>query len=300
MKLTNKFNLPQPILNVANKKQPMKRGIRTTTLISSPKIKLLERRHYESMEDDVANSVWAMFGTGFHKLMEDGADKNNIPERSLETEVNGTIVSGTIDLMSYKEATDSYDIFDYKVTTAWSAMSEKPEWELQLNVYAFLARRNGYKIDTINILAVIRDWTAREAKLNDDYPQSPMTVIPIPLWPQDLAENFVFDRINAHVDAGFSDAMEEDLPDCDSSERWYRPGKLAVVNPSKSTRALKVFEETEEKEAREFRDSNKNSKELEIHIRSGKSIRCHSFCRVSKFCKQFSELAKKEVDSVLL
>jgi hypothetical protein len=300
MRLTNKFNLPQPILNVASKRQPVTGGIRTTTLISSPKIKVLERQHYEQMEDDVSNSVWAMFGTGFHKLMEDGADALNKPEMTYQATVNGTVVSGTVDLTSHSLLTGEDTIFDYKVTTAWSAMQEKPEWELQLNVYAFLANESGRKVTSINILAVIRDWTAREAKLDSEYPQSPMVVIPIPLWPHDITKDFIAGRITAHVDAGLRHSMGESLPDCDTTERWYRKGKLAVVNNKKSARALKVFEEGEEREAREFRDTSKNKEDLEIHIRSGKSIRCHSFCRVSKFCSQFEEIVKKEVDSILL
>ena len=64
MKYTNKFNLPESIVN-AVKRPSYSRGkstISVTQLINSPQIVALREKHSDDIEVDVSDQVWALFG----------------------------------------------------------------------------------------------------------------------------------------------------------------------------------------------------------------------------------------------
>ena len=138
MILTNKFNLPQTFVNVI--KRPTyskgKSHISATELINSPKIVALKREHWEELEQDASEMVWALFGSAVHGILEHGKGDNHIVEERLHIEVDGWKLSGAIDLQEVEE--DGIVIKDYKVTGAWAVMNEKQDWHDQLNIYAWL------------------------------------------------------------------------------------------------------------------------------------------------------------------
>ena len=302
MKVTNKFNLPQPLVNAAKRelKQREYDHIRVTTLIKAPKPAFLRQKHWDEIEVDAIDSIWAIYGTGIHKALEEYEDRLNRVETTLTAPFHGVTIQGTLDLMTINEDDESIVIQDYKTTTAWASMQEKPEWETQLNVYAWLARQNDYNISGLNVIAIIKDWSRAEAGRDPSYPQSPVKVIPIDLWEHDLVTQYVKSRIELHTGAHDNHTFDKPLPDCTSDERWYRPGKYAVHNTAVPNRALKIFNTEDEAHVFALAYNAKKGTTTTIVSRSGKSAMCHGFCDVSKFCDQFQNKIKpSEIDTIV-
>ena len=80
MKITNKFNLPQTFVNVLSRPTYTKgkAHLSVTELINSPRIVQLKNTYYDQLEEDVADKVWAIFGTAIHAVLELGKDENHV------------------------------------------------------------------------------------------------------------------------------------------------------------------------------------------------------------------------------
>ena len=188
--ITNKYNLPQTFVNIM--KRPTyskgKANISATELISSPRIVQLRKLHEDKIETDVADMVWSIFGTAIHGVLEHGKDENHLIEERLHANVDGWSISGAIDLQIINED-GTVTINDYKTTGAWAVMNEKIDWELQLNIYAWLVEKvKQVPVKKLEIVAIIRDWSRRDAAIKEAYPDAPIKVIPIALWSFELRE----------------------------------------------------------------------------------------------------------------
>jgi hypothetical protein len=289
--VTNKHGLPQVFVNLANRDKYSRGNARisVTELINSPRIRIMRRKHEAEIVEDVVDRVWAMFGTAVHNMVEAGADESHVSEERLFIEEAGWRLSGGIDLQIVLDKTGNQqnaNITDYKVTTAWSVMNNKVDWERQLNCYAYLAEAvKGWKIGGIQIVAIVRDWSRREAARNPDYPQTPIVTVEQALWPFEERAAYIADRVRLHQDAERAAEWGEVLPNCSDEDRWHKPGKLAVMKDGR-VRALKLFEIDERREAEVFAMENK----AKIIERLGENVRCDSFCPVATWCDQYSKL----------
>jgi hypothetical protein len=126
-------------------------------------------------------------------------------------------------------------IRDYKTTSVWAVMNEKIEWEQQLNIYAWLVDtvKEDFFVKDLGIVAIIRDWSRREANRNSDYPQAPVKEIPIKLWTYEEQEAFIKDRITHHSACEFAMETDGDLPPCTPEEMWEKP---TTYGPSRRRR----------------------------------------------------------------
>ena len=193
MKLTNVHKIPETFVNVL--KRPTyskgKANLSATQLLNSPKIVALTKKFEDELEQDVSDMVWSIFGTAIHGVLEHGKDDNHIVEERLHAEVGGWNISGAVDLQIVT-GENVISIRDYKTTSTWAVMNEKIEWEQQLNIYAWLVERNKrVVVDSLGIVAIIRDWSRRDAAKNEDYPQAPVKELPIKLWPYKEREEFI-------------------------------------------------------------------------------------------------------------
>jgi hypothetical protein len=284
MKLTNKHGIPDTFLNVL--KRPTyskgKAHLSATQLLNSPKIVALTKKFEDELEQDVSDMVWSIFGTAIHGVLEHGKDDNHIVEERLHTIFDGWRISGAIDLQIIT-GPDRISIRDYKTTSAWAVMNEKYEWEQQLNIYAWLVETVKLQIvDSVGIVAIIRDWSRRDAARNPDYPQSPVKEIPITLWPYQKREDFISERISKHSECEFHMETDEDLPPCTPEEMWEKPTTWALKKKG-GVRAIKVYETQEEAEAA------LDPKVHEIEVRLGSRTRCESFCPVNTYCQQWRD-----------
>ncbi len=294
-KLTNKYGLPQTLMNYANR-NTYSRGnanISVTQLIGSPRVRMMTQKHQEEIVEDVSDRLWAIIGSALHEVVEKGSDDEHQAEERLFIEVDGWRISGGIDLQSMnldEDGTRTCAISDYKLTSTFNVMNPKPDWERQLNCYAHLVRKvKGFEIKRLSINAIMRDWMRARAKTDQNYPQAAMQVIDIPLWSPEAAEQYFNERVKIHKDA---EALMDwgDTPECTPEERWYSPGQLAVMKDGRK-RALKLFEPEHKEEAEEYAKENKAT----VVERPGQNKKCEDFCAVSEWCSQWQAIKQKEV-----
>ena len=108
-----------------------------------------------------------------------------------------------------------------KTTSVWAVMNDKPEWEQQLNIYAWLVATNKkVAIKSLQIVAILKDWSKREAERKPEYPQRNVAMINIPLWTFEEQEAFIKGRIAKHSAAEFALETDADLPECTPQEMW--------------------------------------------------------------------------------
>jgi hypothetical protein len=284
MILTNKHGLPDTIVNVLKRPQYSKGDshVSVTELLSPPQIVQLRAKHDAEIEQDASEMVWSLFGTAVHNVLERGKDDHHIVEERIFTDVDGWRISGQIDLQEVYE--DGIAIKDYKVTSAWAVQAEKAEWHNQLNIYAWLVEKaKGVEVKSIQIVAIIRDWSRRDAVNKEGYPQAPIVTIDIPIWSHDQAEEFVKFRLSQHSEASLSVQIGHELPECSAEDMWEKPTTYAVKKAG-GVRAKRVFDSHEE--AKVFL---KTVKDHQIEIRHGGRTRCQSFCNVSQFCSQHQQ-----------
>lgn len=276
MKLTNKRNLPDAFVQ-AVKNDNYSRGnsdLSITQAIDSPQIVELTRRHYGEIEEDVEDRVWSLFGQSIHTILE-RANKHAIAERRLSTEIEGWKVSGGMDLYEIEGI-----LTDYKTTTVWQLLYDGIEkWTKQLNCYAVLLRKNGFKVEKLQVVAMLRDWQRSKSKLDVHYPKSMVVNINIELWADDVAEKFLRERVILHKQARLTGNLEP----CTNKERWVRDDAWAVKKVG-GKRAMSggVFKTEDEAKAFVGLDTK-----LAIEHRLGSPNRCLNYCSISKFCPQY-------------
>lgn len=288
MKLTNKYNLPQTFVNVLNRPTYTKgkAHLSATEIINSPRIVQLKKIHWDNLEEDVADKVWAIFGTAIHSVLELGKDEHHVIEQRLHANVDGWDISGAIDLQRIED--DGIIVADYKTTGVWAVMNEKSDWEQQLNIYAWLVEKvKKVPVKKLEIIAIIRDWNRRDAQTKEGYPEAPIKVIDVPLWSFKRRENFIKERIQLHSNALFAAETSDDLPECTPSEMWEKPTTYAVRKIG-NKRATVVLDTADKAEAK----IEELGKGYEIEVRPGERTRCANFCQVRDFCGQWKEYNK--------
>ena len=289
MILTNKFNIPQTFVNVVKRPTYSKgrANLSVTQLINSPKIVALTLKFQDELEEDVADMVWSIFGSAVHTVLEHGKDDNHIVEARLHTELDGWNISGAIDLQI--ETPEGIQIRDYKTTSAWATMNDKIEWEQQLNIYAWLVEKvRKVKVIDLGIVAIVRDWSRRDAANREGYPEAPIKELPIKLWPYEEREAFVLDRIAQHSACEFAMETGDLLPPCTPEQMWEKPTTWALKKTG-NVRAKSIYE-TEEAAQAALEEAGKG---YEIEIRPGERTRCATFCPVSSFCNQWHKYEEK-------
>ena len=295
--------MPQPFVDFAinDKYSKGKADISVTTLIDSPRVRIMKENFDDKIEVDAVDMVWALFGTAVHSVLESSntyprvghpSDKI-INEERLFSELDGWLLSGAIDRQESKD--NSITIIDYKVTSVWSVIYGKPEWEKQLNCYAYLCDdKNAFKktnVTNLKICAILRDWNRREAERRSDYPQAPIVFVDVPLWSYDERMSYLKERIKLHQEAQIAFDVTGNLPLCSNEERWRKKDTWALKK-KKLKRALKVFDS--EESAHDYQEVYHQhrlhpSDATEIEFRGGEYTRCDgNYCSVAEFCDQYN------------
>ena len=286
MKITNKFNLPETFVNIMKRPTYSKgqANLSATELITAPRLVQLRKAHMDELESDVTENVWSIFGTAIHGILEHGKADNHIVEERITTTLEGWKISGAIDLQIINED-GSVTINDYKTTGAWAVMNEKIDWDLQLNIYAWLIEKvKQLPVKKVEIVAIIRDWSRRDAESRQGYPDAPIKVIPIHLWPFEVREAFIIERIKEHSNAEMDVEMGGSLPSCTPDQMWEKPTSYAIMKEG-NKRATSVH--TSVLEAQEALTTVKGK--AEIVTRPGERTRCETFCQVNSFCNQYQQ-----------
>jgi hypothetical protein len=228
----------------------------------------------------VSEMLWALMGSALHVVAEGGQTKGHVTEERLFVDVDGVTLSGAIDLQ--KHSGNVCEITDYKFTSVWSLMNDKPDWVTQQNIYAWMVHKaKGMEVQAVKICALLRDWNRREVDKKEGYPPAPIQVVDLPLWPLEKTEAYVRERIALHQSAKFLADMDEELPLCTDEDRWIRGDKWAVKRDGRKT-AIRVFEV--EEEANELAKKENGY----VEYRRGEAVRCTgNYCSVAQWCSQY-------------
>ena len=292
MELTNKQNLPDAIVRaVANDPYDAKNSdISATRLLKPPRIRTLEQRFYEVIEEDVSDRIWSLLGQSVHHVIERASeDTDDVTETRMfvNNEItNGWTLSGTFDYLS-KDGR----LIDFKVTSAWSAMDAlttgKSEWECQLNILDWLIRnsedRPPIKVKSLSIMAILRDWSKLKSMTSENYPKQQSVMIPIKRWTSEEQDAYVKERIELHQQA---EKMEEP-PVCSPEERWRKEDQYAIMKDGRKSavRLLPTLAEAKQYMA----DNNMTEgKGCLIVLRKGEDTRCAHYCAVNKYCSHWN------------
>ena len=283
MKLTNKFNLPEPLVNAVRQREPNRNPdqISVSSLLNPPLIRQLSLKHWEEMEDDASNRIFALMGSATHYILENIADESAMQELFLEAKLNGVTIRGMADLIDADGT-----LSDYKITSVWSFMlGEKKEWINQLNTYAWLCAKNGIEIKKLQVVAILRDWAKSKAKFDPKYPQCNVIVKEIKLHSIANIEKALSKRIALHV-------ATEPEP-CTPEERWAKPDQWAVKKKG-AKRATKLYDNEKAAyqhlvDASGLGDAFNPEKDgnMEIMYRPGEDVRCESYCSVKNWCDYY-------------
>lgn len=304
MRVTNKHNLPQPLYRaLARDDYENKAKFSATSLIKSPRQRLLMQRHWKKIEVDAVDRLWMVLGTLAHLMLQRAGDDNALVEETLWASQrlisDAWIPSQSYGLHYYGKPTiastfDRYSsegiIQDWKLTSVWAYIlgGLKPEWEAQVNIYAWLARLHGLEVSKLQIIALFRDHVKGRAEREPDYPDIPIQIINVPLWPHDKTEAYVNERVRLHLEA--EELADDDLPLCTPEERWVRDEKWAVKKRG-GKKAIKngVFDSLVDAQKR---CDQLGADVVYIEHRPGESARCkkhgegNAYCDAAPFCNQ--------------
>jgi hypothetical protein len=293
LRLTNKYDIPSVFENFdkANGHTTGGANYSVTSVIDSPQISRLRKKHHSEMEKDMSDVVFSILGTAVHAILEGGASEGQIPEQRLhcDIDVDGRTVSisGQIDLQTPTE--DGYMLSDYKTTSVYAIQANpdgKVEYVNQLNSYAAIARRNGVNVSGLEVIAILRDWSAAAKSRSENYPQASVVVIPVDMWSEEKADRYLEARVKLH------ESLEHN--ECTLEEMWAKPPVFALYELAKSgtlrKRATKLFDNKLEADI-----ASSPLLGSVVVERPRMFTRCEGdYCNVSKFCEQYKSIRRED------
>lgn len=300
MIITNKLGLPEAIVNAIQNREYSKgeADISVTSLLLPQQIYRLQQLYGREIEVDASDSIWALFGTAVHHILSSAQLDDVIQEERLYLRVADWTISGQPDI--YKKLTKAIE--DYKVTSVYKVMKgEYDDWTFQLNCYKLLLEAAGYEVESLRIIAILRDWSFKEARSqkNPDYP--PVQVIPvsIPIWKPIDTLLKIAERVKLHQEAKV--LSREELPPCTAEERWA--GKSAFVLQKDTGYVYRAYEFDDTEESRKNAEmeaytalANMKTDGYKVVERKGLSLRCEYFCPVREVCFQRSGTKPKAIE----
>lgn len=223
MKYTNKYNLPAVFARAAiNDKYDNGGSDFTPSSLDNPPLAYyLLKNKPDEVVVDVSSRVDAIIGQGTHSVAERAARPgiDICEERIFATfTVDGVAYKVSAQLDLYE--TDTGALYDWKTTKAYAfskkaGNGKKDSWIAQLNIGAELLRRQPkpHFPKTLSILALLKDWKAREAG-TASCPEQQAIEVSMPMWAREETVKYIEDRIRVLVAAT---AKSE----CTPKDNWY-------------------------------------------------------------------------------
>jgi hypothetical protein len=279
MLITNKYNLPQALVDAVKGDGVREhKGYGVTTILKPVREIILMRRHEGEIEVDVSDCINRLFGTAFHSLIEQH-DKTGMAEITLEKEINGLKLIGKLDLYD----TINECVIDYKTATVWKVMlKDFEDWRKQGLIYAWLCMQNGYSVKKIKFYAFLKDWTAKDKRAkDDDYPESQVYTYELNVGINELVE------IETWLEMKFGSLKNElcynddELVPCTKEECWYTGDKYAVYKNVSDKKAQRLFDSKVEAEG--YLKEKMDGKGIVV-FRQGEYRKCQDYCEVCNFC----------------
>ena len=286
MKVTNKLNMPAAFVNAVSTARHNAAGcFSATTLNKGAKEIILSDRHFDEITVDAADSVWAVWGTAVHALLESQPD-NNFHEEYFKVPVSNSFVTGQV---------DSYDmengvINDWKTASVWKVQfNDFSDWRRQGLTYAWLLQQSGLDVKKCRFVALLKDHSKTKAKNDSSYPQSPVFIYEFDVTAADMEETAA--RILAKVQE-IESAYELDddaIEPCSAEERWADGEKWAVMKNGRKT-AIKLFDNSADADAMAGEMGNA----YYVEHRPAISRKCGDYCNCKDFCNFYKAMNKGE------
>lgn len=272
--VTNKYNLPQSLVNLTKDREYVENRFSVTELLGPTREILLSRKYGKQIEVDVSDTITALFGSAVHKLLEE-ADSENA-EVKMEYQYDDITIVGVAD----KITTDGIE--DYKTTSVSKVQkSDFSDWRDQGLAYAWLHWKITGEIKRkLRFHALLKDWSKVRCASNANYPP-----IPLYTWVYDIQDSD-YDYIEKKIKDKVKEIKDGTLLECTNEERWYTGDKYAVYKNVGDKRAAYVADTEEDAHAY---ITNKCNGAGEIEVRKGESLKCKYYCKVAKFCEQCKE-----------
>ena len=286
MKVTNKLNIPAAFVNAVSTTRHNAAGcFSATTLNKGAKEIILTDRHFDEITVDAADSVWAVWGTAVHALLESQPD-NNFHEEYFKVPVGNSFVTGQV---------DSYDmengvINDWKTASVWKVQfNDFTDWRRQGLTYAWLLQQSGLEVKKCRFVALLKDHSKTKAKNDSSYPQSPVFIYEFDVTAADMEETAA--RILAKVQEIESAYKLDDdaIEPCSAEERWADGEKWAVMKNGRKT-AVKVFDNQLDADAMAGEMGNA----YYVEHRPAISRKCGEYCNCKDFCNFYKAMNKGE------
>lgn len=283
MKITNKFNLPENIVNAVKKSTHVGADYSASMLENSARQVWLTKRHDAEIEQDASDMVFSLFGSAFHHILQSGETANQLVEEYLTDTIGGVKLSGMADL--YEDG----KITDYKTTSAWTMIygSRVDDWTKQLNIYAYLYGKANFEVKELEIIAFLRDWSKSKAKYDPAYPQSQVAVVKIELWDKAKVFDYIVDRIGEFEK--YKQVADNELPYCTDKEVWQKENVYKCMKEGRKS-SVKNFEVKADAEKYCFENKLKLVEFL------GERVKCEDYCPAKKFCSQYAEYKKENTN----
>ena len=283
--ITNNYGLPPELYDALTKNRYVKDAadsdlttdFSVSALIAPTRQTILKQRYPGIAEQDAMDFIWLLFGNMMHLLLEEHSSEGSITERRLYKTILGKVISGAID--HYKDRI----ISDYKSCKAYKIIKQSfDDWQNQLNLYADLYEEAGLPVDSLRIIAIIKDWNKNEIKRIKGYPTTPIVIIPLLKWSKEARERYMLSRVRALVNA--EKLADDDLPFCTEEEIWSRFMEFNVLKVGN-----KVGRNFKTKEEALVYLEGKDVKDYVIKRRMSPPRRCLEYCSASTCCNQFKK-----------
>lgn len=289
MKITNNYNLPQPLYDiiVANntgdpytEQMTGKTYFRVTDLIKPPRIRTLKQRYDDSdkLVVDASELLNVTLGTAVHELME-GKDTDDVVYEcgvGKEFDIDGqrVWVVGTAD--EYRPQENK--LIDVKTAGIYSNNYPIDETYIQqVNIYAFLLGMFDQETDPrLYIRYWYKDWTKAQAAVKEGYPPCAVQVRAVLPMSVEEVETLIIERLKDHL-------FEPDRL-CTSEERAFGGAQWSVVKKKDPQgRAVRNFDTRQE--AEEWYLGQTMEKQMDLMVtHRGKDTQCKMYCDVRTVC----------------
>ena len=290
MIITNKLNLPDAFVKaISNTRHNADKCLSATTLLKGTKEIILTDRHFDEIEVDAADEVWAVFGTAVHSILEHQEDEA-FKEESFSVDVLDYKVTGKVDRYDMKNET----IEDWKTASIWKVMFKNfDDWKKQGLIYTWLLRQSGLNVRHIRFIALLKDFSKSESRKNSNYPQSPVYIYEFDPTEDELTSIEAEIKDKVFKVSQDTDKKDDEIAECSPYERWTSPERYAVMKEGRKS-AVKVFDL--ECEAENFiNEIEKDKDKYSVETRKGIDRKCDDYCPCYKFCSYYKDTHKSEV-----
>lgn len=281
MKVTNNLNLPMAFVNAVSVERHNKPNCYSaTTLNKGAKETILQERHWDSLEVDASDSVWAVFGTAVHAILENSKD-DNFHEEKFSVKVSESTVTGIVDSFDLENGI----INDWKTASVYKVMSgDFSDWYNQGMTYAWLLKKSGLEVKRCRFVAMLKDFSKTKSRITANYPTAPVYIYQFDVTEEMLEE--AEKRIVAKVKEleRYKDLSDDEIPPCSKSERWTQDEKWAVMKEGRKT-AVRLFDNE--------MDAENLAKELgkghSVEHRRGTDRKCEEYCMCCEYCNYYRQ-----------